>query len=154
MKVEPSPGFWKALLASLAKNPISFFAVLCVAGTGGFLGWLTYRMLKVIESPDWCSKALQAERISTETKGGLTSCVDLLKTQLEAVSTGFHISTGGFVFVLIVLIVVVVAGARAAGKLGPTGMEFDMGRDPAKLAAEHVEQGAHAAAEEVREGTA
>ncbi len=147
---EPHPGFWKALLQSLARNPISFFAVLCVACTAGFLGWLTYRMLKVIESPDWCSKALQAERISTETRGGLTSCVDLLKTQLEAVSTGFHISTGGFVFVLIVLIVVVVAGARAAGKVGSGGVEFDIGKQSAPAAAQAVADGAQHTADEIK----
>lgn len=148
------PTFWRQLLVSLAKNPISLFAVFCVACTAGFLGVLTWRMLAVLESHDWCSNALKAERISAETKGGLTSCVDLLKTQLEAVSTGFHISTGGFVFVLIVLIVVVVAGAKAAGKVGAGGVEFDIGRNEVKAAAEHVEQGAMDAAQEVKEGVA
>ncbi len=144
-------GFWKTLFNTLARNPISFFAVMCVASTSFFLGWLTYRLIGVLESPDWCSKALQAERISTETKGGLTSCVDLLKTQLEAVATGFHISTGGFVFVLIVLIVVVVAGAKANFKLGTDGIEGNVSRDSAADAADHVVKGAEDAAAEVKD---
>ncbi len=116
---------------TLKRNPISFFAVLCVACTSAYLGWITYRMLRVLESPDWCSKALQAERVSVEARGGLTSCVDLLKTQVTAVATGFHISTAGFVFVLVVLIVVVVAGAKANFKLGKDGIEGNVSRaDP------------------------
>lgn len=121
--------FWRQLLTTIAKNPISLFAVLCVACTAGFLGWLTYRLVGVLESPAWCAKAIQAERITPgATYLGLTTCVDLLKIQLSAVATGFHISTGGFVFVLIVLIVVVVAGARASGKVGTSGLEFDVSR--------------------------
>lgn len=149
--IAPQPkGFWQTLLDTLAKNPISMFAVFCVACTAAFLGFLTNRMLLVIESPDWCSKALQAERISTETKGGLTSCVDLLKTQLEAVSTGFHISTGGFVFVLVVLIVVVVAGAKANFKLGKDGISGDVSRD-APAAAQQVADEAQGAADTIKD---
>jgi hypothetical protein len=139
--------FWRTLILTVARNPISLFAVLCVACTAGFLGWLTYRMLVVLESPAWCAKAIQAERMSAQNFGGLTACVDLLKIQLNAVSAGFHISTGGFVFVLVVLIVVVVAGAKASGKVG--GMEFNVSRD-AEQAAQHVVEGAEAAAQEVK----
>jgi hypothetical protein len=135
---------------TLRRNPISAFAVLCVACTAAFLGWLNWRLLRVIESPDWCSTALKAERISTETKGGLTSCVDLLKVQVEAVATGFHISTGGFVFVLVVLVVVVVAGAKASGKL-PGGVEFNVSKD-AEKAAEEVAGAAVDKAEEIKGG--
>lgn len=139
-------GFWRSLLQTVAKNPISLFAVLCVACTAGFLGWLTYRLVGVLESAEWCGKAIQAERITPgATYLGLTTCVDLLKIQLSAIATGFHISTGGFVFVLIVLIVVVVAGARASGKVGAGGLEFDMSRHDA--AAEGAKKVADAAEE-------
>lgn len=146
---EPHPGFWRALLATIAKNPISLFAVLCVAATAAFLGLMTYRLLAVLESPAWCAKAVQAERVTNSTTE-LTTCVVLLKIQLSAVATGFHISTGGFVFVLIVLIVVVVAGARASGKLGSGGIEFDMSRQDAAAGADHVDKAAHKAAKEVK----
>jgi hypothetical protein len=141
--------FGRQILNTIARNPISAFAVLCVAATSAFLGWITYRMLRVLESADWCSNALKAERISTETKGGLTSCVDLLKTQLEAVATGFHISTGGFVFVLVVLIVVVVAGAKANFKLGKDGIEGNVSRD-VEDAADEVAEAAVDKAEEIK----
>jgi Na+-transporting methylmalonyl-CoA/oxaloacetate decarboxylase gamma subunit len=146
--------FWRTLFQTVARNPISFFAVLCVACTAAFLGWLTYRLLIVLESPAWCAKAIQAEKVSPgSTYVGLTTCVELLKIQLEAVATGFHISTGGFVFVLIVLIVVVVAGARASGKVGQQGLEFDIGKhNAAEAGAEHVKEAAVDAANEVRAG--
>lgn len=146
--------FWRTLINTLAKNPISFFAVLCVACTAAFLGMLTYRLLVVLESPAWCAKAIQAEKVSPgSTYVGLTTCVELLKIQLEAVAMGFHISVGGFVFVLIVLIVVVVAGARASGKVSATGVEFDVSHrdDLAARAADHVVEGAKDAAAEVKE---
>lgn len=121
--------FWRSLLQTVARNPISLFAVLCVAASGIFLGYLTFRLLKVLESSEWCGKAIQAERISPgSTYVGLTTCVELLKIQLSAVATGFHISTGSFALVLLVLVIVVVAGARASGKL-PGGVEFNVSRD-------------------------
>jgi hypothetical protein len=142
----PATGFWRQLLNTIARNPISLFAVLCVSCTAAYLGWLTYRLMLVLESPAWCAKAIQAEKVSPgSTYVGLTTCVELLKIQLQAVATGFHISTGGFVFVLIVLIVVVVAGARASGKLGSSGLEFDMSRQDA--ATDAAKQVAGAAAE-------
>jgi hypothetical protein len=149
------PSFWRQLLQTIARNPISLFAVLCVSCTAAYLGWLTYRLMLVLESPAWCAKAIQAEKVSPgSTYVGLTTCVELLKIQLSAVATGFHISTGGFVFVLIVLIVVVVAGARASGKLGSGGLEFDMSRqDAAAAGAEHVTDAAKVAEAEVKGAT-
>lgn len=120
----------RTLGLTLAKNPISLFAVFCVVCTAAFLGFMSHRLLTVLESSDWCGKAIQAEKISPgSTYVGLTTCVDLLKIQLQAVATGFHISLGAYALTLIVLIVVVVAGARASGKL-PGGVEFDVSRDP------------------------
>lgn len=137
---------------TLKRNPISAFAVLCVACTAAFLGWLTDRLVDVLESSAWCGKAIQAEKVSPgSTFVGLTTCTELLKIQLEAVATGFHISTGGFVFVLVVLIVVVVAGARANFKLGASGVEGSVGKEEAvAAAADHVVEGAERAAEEVK----
>lgn len=126
------PGFWRTVAVTLAKNPISTFAVLCVAATAAFLGYMTLRMSGVLESSGWCGKAIQAEKISPgSTYVGLTTCVDLLKIQLQAIATGFHISVGAFAFSLVVLIVIVVAGARASGKFGTGGVEFDVSRDDA-----------------------
>lgn len=121
--------FRRTLLNTLARNPISLFAVFCVACTAAFLGFMSHRLLTVLESSQWCGKAIQAEKISPGTTYvGLTTCVDLLKIQLQAVATGFHIGLGAYAFSLVVLIVVVVAGARASGKL-PGGVEFDVSRE-------------------------
>jgi hypothetical protein len=147
--------FWRTFFLTLAKNPISTFAVLCVAATAAFLGYMTLRMSAVLESSDWCGKAIQAEKISPgSTYVGLTTCVDMLKIQLQSMALGFHIAIGAFAFSLIVLIVIVVAGARASGKLGSGGIEFDMSRnDAATAGAEHVKEAADTAAAEVK-GTA
>lgn len=149
-------GFWRHLSHNIAKNPISFFAVICVAATACFLAWLTDRLVTVLESSQWCGKAIQAEKISPgSTYVGLTTCTELLKIQLEAVAMGFHISVGGFVFVLIVLIVVVVAGAKANFKLGSTGLEGSVGKEAA--AAQGAAETAEAAvdkADEIAAGAA
>lgn len=143
-------GFWRTLLRTLANNPISTFAVLCVACTAGWLGYMSYKLLEVVASPDWCSNAIDAERITPgATYVGLTTCVEMLKIQLTGAVTGFHIALYAFAFSLVVLIVVVVAGARATGKLA--GMEFNVGKD-ANAAAEHVVEGAQIAAAEVKGG--
>ena len=143
---------WRTFAQTLAQNPISLFAVFCVACTSAWLGYMSYQLLAVVESPDWCAKAIQAERITPgSTFVGLATCVDLLKIQLNGAVTGFHISLGAFAFSLVVLIVVVVAGAKASGKL-PGGMEFNVGKDPA-AAAEHVVRGAEVAAAEVKGDT-
>lgn len=146
--------FWRTLWLTLAKNPISTFAVLCVASTAAFLGYMVLRMSAVLESASWCGKAIQAERISPgSTYVGLTTCVELLKIQLSAIGLGFHISVGSFALTLIVLIVIVVAGARASGKMSATGVEFNVSHrdDLIAKAADHVVEGAENAAAEVKE---
>lgn len=128
--------FWRSFLEStLIKNPISTFAVLCVAATGAFLGYMTERMASVLESPHWCATAIQAEKISPGSSYvGLTTCVDLLKIQLQSLATGFHISVGSFALTLLVLIVVVIAGAHASFKASSEGIEGSVGRDGPKAA--------------------
>lgn len=141
-------GFWRTLQQTIARNPISFFAVVCVASAAWLLYVITDRLLDVLESPQWCAKAIQAEKISPGTTfKGLDSCLDLLKMQLSSLGTGFHIALGAFAFSLIVLVVVVVAGARASGKL-PGGIEFNMDRSGAPAAAAAV---AHAATDKADE---
>ena len=143
--------FWRALLRTIAKNPISSFAILCVAATAVFLGYMTARMANVLESPNWCGTAIQAEKISPGTTYvGLTTCVELLTIQLQALATGFHISVGSFALTLIVLIVVVIAGARASFKISQQGIEGNVSKHEADAAADHVVAGAVEAAAEVK----
>ena len=122
--------FWRTFLLTLARNPISTFAVACVAAVGVYLAYMTNQLLQVLTSPHWCANAIQAEKISPgSTYVGLTTCVELLKIQLQAIATGFHISVGSFALTLIVLIVVVIAGAHATFKAGSSGIEGSVGRD-------------------------
>jgi hypothetical protein len=144
--------FWRDLLRTISRNPISFFAVICVASAAWLLYIVTDRLLDVLESPQWCAKAIQAEKISPgSTFKGLESCLELLKMQLSSLGTGFHIALGAFAFSLIVLVVVVVAGARASGKVGPTGMDFNIGKNGAGDAADEVAKAADDKAEQINE---
>lgn len=123
-------GAWKTLALTVAQHPISTFAVICVMATGAFLGYITLLLADVIRSPEWCAKALQAERITAgKTFVGLTACVDLLKLQLEALSRGLLISISSYGLVLIVLIVVVVAGAKASFNVSKEGISGNVSRD-------------------------
>lgn len=144
--------FWRSLLQTVARNPISFFAVFCVSCTAVFLAYMSDRLLDVLESSQWCGKAIQAEKISPgSTYVGLVACVDLLKIQLSAVATGFHIGMGAYALVLVVLIVVVVAGARASWKLSASGLEGSVGKDVA-AAADATADAAVEKADEIKEG--
>jgi hypothetical protein len=145
--------FWRELLHTLARNPISTFAVGCVAATGLYLAYMTNQLLQVLTSPHWCANAIQAEKISPgSTYVGLTTCVSLLTIQLQAVATGFHISVGSFALTLIVLIVVVIAGAHATFKAGSQGIEGSVGRD-APAAAQTVADSAQTTADVIKDQT-
>lgn len=125
---------WRTLLNTLAKNPISFFAVLCVACTALFLGYMVVWQTSILSSPSWCAKAMGAEKIApgqtvAQTLEALKSCNNLLMVQLEALAADSHIDHSAFALVLVFLIVVVVAGARASWKLSKAGFEGTVERD-------------------------
>jgi hypothetical protein len=109
-------------------NPIRVFALFCVAATSGFFGYLAVHLIGILQSPDWCGRAIQADRITPgSTFVGLTGCMDLLKMQVGALAKALLIVIGTFALCLGVLMVIVVAGARLAGKL--FGNEVDVSRD-------------------------
>lgn len=142
--------FWRTLGQTVAKNPISLFAVLCVAGTAIFLALTADRMLTVLESPAWCGRAIQAERISDATGfKGLEGCTELLKIQLSAVADGFSDAVRIFGLALLVLVIVVVAGARANFKAGKDGIEADVSRHDAAAAAQETAEAAVDKADEI-----
>lgn len=145
--------FWRSFLDTLAKNPISTFAVLCVAAIGVFLGYMSLRMIGVLESPSWCGRAIQAERITPSANfSGLTTCNDLLEIQLRALALIAQISVSSYALTLLVLVVVVVAGARASAKLSASSLEFSVSHrgDPVVAAAEKVADAAVGEAKEIK----
>lgn len=132
--VQPQVGAWRTLARSVAANPISAFAILCVACTAAFLGYMTVWQTEILASPTWCAKALGAEKVAPgqtyqQALEALKSCNSLLMVQVQAIATDSHINHSAFALVLVVLIVVVIAGARLAFKLSEKGLEGDMSRD-------------------------
>jgi hypothetical protein len=109
------------------RNPIRLFAVLCVAVTSGFVMWMSYKLVLILSSPEWCGKALQAERISNQNFGGLTACTDLLKIQLKALATNSFVFGGVIALCLLTLIVIVIAGGRLSLDASATGVKADIG---------------------------
>jgi hypothetical protein len=133
-------------------NPIRIFALVCVAGTSIFFGYLAIRLIGILQSPDWCGRAIQADRITAgSTFVGLTGCMDLLKMQVGALAKALLIVIGTFALCLGVLMVIVVAGARLAGKL--FGNEVDVSRDDggAPQAAQTVADAAQDTADQIKE---
>lgn len=130
-------------------NPIRGFAVLCVAVIAAYIMWMGWRLSNILSSPDWCSKALQAERITAgNTFVGLTACVDLLKIQLKAIATDSHIFAGVVALCLLTLIVIVIAGGRLAFSASKTGISGNMSSSEDQAAATAAAQTATAAVTE------
>jgi hypothetical protein len=146
-----------SIVTHLTDNPIRAFALVCVAATSGFFAYLAIELINILKSPEWCGKALQAERITPGgTFVGLTSCMDLLKMQVAALAQTLLIVIGTFALCLGVLVVIVIAGARLAGKI--LGQDIDVSRqDPppasAAQAASEVADAADQAAAEIIEET-
>lgn len=116
-------------------HPIRAFAVTCVAITSAYVMWMGYRLSNILASPEWCGKALQAEKISSQNFGGLTACVDLLKIQLVAIERNSLVYSGVVALCLLVLIVIVIAGGKLAfrgsrdglaGEMGPSGEPLEV----------------------------
>jgi membrane protein required for beta-lactamase induction len=133
---------WK----SLSSAPVRLFALLCVAATSMFLAYMAHRLVEVLSSPEWCAKALQAERISAERFGGLEACVSLLTIQLKALSTNSHIVLGVFALCLLVLIVIVIAGGKLSLSASKSGVSANMSRE------EELKQAALAGADQAIAG--
>lgn len=118
----------------LKKNPISAFAVLLVGVVGGYLIYMSVWQTTILASPNWCAKALGAERAAPgqdpkQVLETLRSCNEMLLVQLNAIALDSHIDHSTFSIVIIVLIVVVIAGARASWKLSTSGIEGSVGRE-------------------------
>lgn len=114
----------------LLLNPIRAFALVCVAATSAFFAYLAYWLIGILSSPEWCAKAVQAERILPGNQfQGLTGCIEILKMQVGSLANALLIVIGTFALCLGVLVVIVIAGAKLAGKI--LGNEVDVSRQDA-----------------------
>jgi hypothetical protein len=139
------------LREDLRSHPIRAFALLCVACTSAFLGYMAIKLTDTLASPTWCSTALQAEKISPgSTFVGLTSCVDLLRVQLKSLAVNSHIVFAVFALCLLVLIVIVIAGGRLNFSASKTGVSANMGREEA---AQETADAAQSQADEIKGAT-
>lgn len=137
--------------ALLHEHPIRFMALICIAAIAIFLGYLAVWYTNVVASPDWCAKAIQAERITPGTTFvGLVACIDLLKIQVQSIADTLKIVVGSFSIGLIALVVIVLAGAKGSATL-PGGAGFNL--SPAD-AADAVAGAADKAAGEVKQQAA
>ena len=133
-----------------AKYLVSIFALVCVAATSGFLAYMAWLLNQTLSSPEWCSKALQAERISSQNFGGLTACVDLLTIQLKSLATNSHIVFGVFALCLLVLIVIVISGGNLSFTASRAGVSANLGKDEVGQAAQQVADEAQVAADDIK----
>lgn len=129
-------------------NPIRAFALVCVAATSAFFAYLAYWLISILSSPEWCAKAVQAERITPgNTFAGLLGCIDILKMQVGSLAQALLIVIGTFALCLGVLVVIVIAGAKLAGKI--LGNEVNVSRD-VEEAADEVADAAVDKADEIK----
>jgi hypothetical protein len=110
-------------------NPIRVFAVICVAVTSAFVMYMSYLLIQILSSPEWCGKALQAEKISSQNFGGLTACIDLLKIQLKSLANNSYIFGVVTALCLLTLNVIVIAGGRLSFAVSKTGATANMGKE-------------------------
>lgn len=116
-------------------TPVRIAALICVAVTSLFLMYMNWKIVNILASPDWCSKALQAEKISTQNFGGLTACVDLLTIQLKSLATNSQIQNGVIALSLLVLIVIVIAGGKLDFTFNKDGASASMSKETPEGAA-------------------
>lgn len=146
--------FPKVRLPHIA-NPIRAFAVLCVAVTSAYVMFIGWTLITILRSPDWCARALGAEKASPgQTIKGLEACIELMGIQLNALAMDSHISQGVIAMCLLTLMVIVIAGGKLKGSGfgGSLDIGADDDHDPAVAGAKHVEEAAHQAAAEVGAG--
>jgi hypothetical protein len=119
----------------LPRNPIRWVAVICVAITSAYIMWMGYRLNETLSGPNWCARALGAEKASPgQTIKGLDACISLLTIQLKAIATNSHILFGVVALCLLILIVIVVAGGKLdlelPDKLGGGGAHMGPSSEP------------------------
>lgn len=137
-------------------NPIRVAALICVAATSAFIMWMSYRLVEILSAPDWCARAINAERLSaTRATSSLELCKELLLKQVGSLAINSHIYAGVIALCLLVLIVIVIAGGKLSFQASKDGVSANVGKEvqqAAAVAAEETAQAAVDTASEIRDG--
>lgn len=119
------------------------FALACAAVTSVFLIYLSYWLVQLLATGNWCSRAIGAsEYVDGRPDYAVRGCFTLLHEQVHALANTLYISVGILALCLLVLMVIVVAGGRIQFSASKSGAQVNMGRDTSAKA-----QGAFEAAE-------
>jgi hypothetical protein len=114
----------------ITQNKVLAFALVCVAASSAFVMWMQITLVGTLSSPDWCARAINAEKLAAvRGQSSIAICADLFDKQLGSLAIGLFINAGTNALCLLVLIVIVVAGGKLKFKADASGIEGDIGRD-------------------------
>lgn len=118
---------WRALGHFIKNQPVRFFALVCVAITSAFVMWMGVWLTRILSSPGWCNRTLNADKIATSGEfDALKACVGLLAEQIKALALNSHIYASVIALCLLALMVIVVAGGHLSFQ-GPGGFGGSVG---------------------------
>lgn len=124
---------------SIRANPVRAFAVVIVAVTSGFIMYISYRLIDILAAPEWCARAINAEKLSaTRTASSFETCKELLLAQIKALAMNSHIALGITALCLLVLIVIVVAGGKLSLSASRSGVNANIGKEKVEEAVDRV----------------
>lgn len=135
-------------------NWLTFFAILCVAISSGFIMYMALKLTNTLASPDWCARAIKAEQLAGTRDS--SSCIELLTIQVKSLAVDNHIYSVTIAVCLAVLVVVVLAKARLDLEASKVGGKVSIGGDnksPVAQAANAVADAAVEQAEEITDTT-
>lgn len=120
----------RAVGVTQPRNTIRTFALICVAITSLFIIGMCVWLTTILSAPEWCGRALGAERASPGTTlEGLKACIELMGYQVSALAWNSHIYAATIALCLIALMLIVVAGGRISFSASKAGVTGDISRD-------------------------
>lgn len=132
------------------RNSIRAWALVAVAVTSGALIAFAAWLIDLLSGPDWCGRAIGAERASGKPRSqeSVDGCLSLMHEQVHALALNSHLAIGTIALSLLVLVVIVLAGGKLSFTANKDGVSGDIGRD---AAAREVADAAGAKADEIEE---
>jgi hypothetical protein len=135
----------------ITANKVLAFALICVAASSAFVMWMQLMLVGTLSSPDWCARAINAEKLATvRGQSSISICASLFDKQLGSLAVGLFINAGTNALCLLVLIVIVVAGGKLQFKANREGVDVGIGK--AAAAAQQTAAAAVDKAEEISNG--